>query len=483
MKRLLLQLSAISSLLLFAAGAYAGSRPRYGGTVRVLLHDKVMSMDPLSEEDHPAARDRLAALTFETLTALDAQGRLRPALAASWRADPSRRSWQFRLRLANFHDGTVLTAADVAASLARSNPAWKYSAPDRQTVAIDAPSPVQHMPEILALPRYAIVKRQTDNGGAAVLMGTGPYKLSQWQAGERAQFTANEEYWNGRCFPDFIEFQMGTALREQLLDRQLGPYAAADVSIEQVRALEQTSQNVAVSRPADLFAVVFLQGDLPARAGRKPVDPRVREAVGLALNRAAIGNVLLQRRGTPASGLLPQWLTGYEFMLPGNTDLERARELRSDAAAYVVIAPIMLAYDAADPLSRLVAERIAVDAREAGIIVQPYAEPHVNSRAARSSMNADAVLLRLPLQSVEPSVALAAFVDDVGFFPESVPAILGGTRPEDLLEAERRLLENHRILPVAHLSQAVWLNSNVHNWQQLVTGAWRLDQLWMEGAR
>ena len=45
----------------------------------------------------------------------------------------------------------------------------------------------------------------------------------------------------------------------------------------------------------------------------------------------------------------------------------------------------MLAYDAAGPLARLVAERIAVDAREAGIVVQPYAEPHVYSKAARAS--------------------------------------------------------------------------------------------------
>src|SRR5689334_1892169 len=113
MKRLLLQLSALSSLALIAAGAQAGSRPRYGGTVRILLHDKVLSIDPLSEEDHPGARDRMAALTFETLTAVDSQGRVQPNLAASWRSDQSKRSWQFRLRLANFHDGSVLTSADV----------------------------------------------------------------------------------------------------------------------------------------------------------------------------------------------------------------------------------------------------------------------------------------------------------------------------------------------------------------------------------
>jgi peptide/nickel transport system substrate-binding protein len=483
MKRLLLQLFAISSVMLLAAGAQAESRPRYGGTVRVLLHDRVMSIDPLAEEDHPAARDRLAALSFETLTGLDGEGHVFPKLAASWHSDSSRRSWQFRLRLANFQDGSVLTAADVVASLEKSNPAWKYAAPDRQTVKVDAPYPVQHLPELLALPKYAIVKRVAESSGTAALLGTGPYKLNLWQAGERAQFIANDDYWSGRAFPDTVEFQMGLSLREQLLDRQLGPYAAADITIDQLRVLEQTSQNVALSRPADLLVLVFLQGDSPSRSGRKPVDPRVREALGLAVNRAAISNVLLQKHGTGASGLLPQWLTGYEFLFPGGTDLQRARELRADAAAYVVITPVMLAYDAADPLAKLVAERIAVDAREAGITVQPYAESHVNGQAARSSMNADAVLLRLPLQSLEPSIALAAFVDDLGSAAQSMPAILGAARPEELLEAERKLLADHRILPVAHLPQAIWLNNNAHNWRQLVNGDWQLDQLWVEGAR
>jgi len=475
----------------------AESRPRYGGTVKVLLHDRVASIDPLGEEDRPAARDRIAALVFETLTSIDAQGHVRPGLASSWRSDPSRKSWQFRLRLANFHDGSVVTAADVAASLARSNPAWKYSAPDRQTVTIDAPSPVQHMPEMLAVTRYSIIKRQGD-GNSAVLTGTGPYKLTQWQPGERAQLAVNEDYWAGRAFPDAIEVQMGASLREQLLDRQLGPYSAAEVSVDQLRALEQSNQNLAVSRLADLLALVFLQpgpptradfarvgveGDSPSRTGRKPVDARVREALGLALNRSAITSVLLQRRSAPASGLLPQWLTGYEFLFPGNLDIAHARELRSDAAAYVVITPIMLAYDATDPLSKLVAERIALDAREAGIVVQPYAESHINSRSARASMNADAVLLRIPLQSLDPSVALAALSDDLGVSPESVPAVLAATRPEDLLDAERKLLADHRMIPVAHLPQAIWLHGNVHNWQEQMTGAWQLDQLWVEGAR
>jgi ABC-type transport system substrate-binding protein len=483
MKRLLLQLFAISSFLLLAAGAYGGSRPRYGGTVRILLHDRVLSIDPLGDEDRPAARDRMATLAFENLTEVDAQGRLRPNLAVSWHVDQAKRAWQFRLRLANFHDGTVLTAADVAASLGKSNPAWKYSAPDRQTVAIETPSPVQQMPELLALPRYAIVKRQADGNNAAILIGTGSYRLMQWQAGEHAQFTANEDYWGGRPFADSIEFQMGASLRDQLMDRQLGSYVATELSVDQIRNVEQNNQTVMLSRPADLLAIAFLQPDSGTRPGRKPVDARVRQALGLAINRAAISNVIFQRRAMPASGLLAQWLTGYEFMLGGPMNIDRAKELRADAAAFVVISPITLAYDFADPLARLAAERIAVDAREAGIVVQPYAESHIYSKASRASINADAVLLRVPLQSLDPAVALLARGDDLGLSQENNPAILGATRPEDLLEIERKLLESNRVLPIAHVPEVLWLNSNAHNWQQLLNGEWNLDQLWVEGAR
>jgi len=267
------------------------------------------------------------------------------------------------------------------------------------------------------------------------------------------------------------------------MDRQLGAFAATELSVDQIRTVEQSNQTVAVSRPSDLLAIVFLQPDTGGRAGKKPVDLRVREALSLAMNRAAISNVLLQRRGIPASGLLPQWLTGYEFMFGGATNLDRARELRADAAAFVVISPISLAYDFSDPLAKLVTERIAVDAREAGIVVQPYAESHINSKAARSSINADAVLMRIPLETLDPAVALAARADDLGLFPENTPAILGATRTEDLAEIERKMLGGFRIVPVAHISQALWLNNNAHNWQQQANGAWQLDQLWVEGAR
>ena len=479
MKRSILRLVAASSLVIAMVAGHASSRPRYGGTVRVLLRDRVNTLDPQGDEEHTAARDRISALIFETLTQMDALGQPQPRLATSWKADQSKRSWQFNLRLAEFHDGSTVTAQDVVASWVKISTGWKISALDKQTVIIETPAPVYHLPEMLALPKFAVVKRNPDN----TIVGTGPYKISDWRPGERVTLAANEDYWGGRSFPDTVEIQLASTMREQLLERQLGPYAAAELGVDQVRPLEQNNQNISYSRPSDLLVVLFLQPDSPnTRPGRKPVDPRIREALSQSINRATISNFILQKKAAPANGLLPQWLTGYEFLFPGGMNMERAKELRAETASLVIVPPISLAYDFADPVSKLIAERIAVDAREAGITVQPYGESHVTGLPVRGAGNADAVLLRIPLPSLEPSVALASTLDELALNePQSSP--LNASRAEDLFEIERKALQNFRVVPVAHLSQAVWLNNSAHNWQQQPNGAWSLDQLWMEGPR
>ena len=464
-------LLAIVSLAAVVAPVRAETRPRYGGTLMLELHDVLTLTDP---GDWPAP---LVGLVYDRLVHLDDRGRPQPGLASAWTHDSENKRWQFTIRAgAKFQDGSAITAAGVRANL-KSWSNVEISGEDSILIQTDKPAP--DVPVELAGVRNAILHR----GGDGVTIGSGPFRITEWQAGRHAVFTANEDYWGGRPFADSIEFQMGSTLRDQLMDRQLGSYAATELSVDQIRNVEQNNQTVTLSRPADLLALVFLQPESGGRPGKKPVDARVRQALGLTMNRAAISNVIFQRKGLPASGLLPQWLTGYEFMFSGATDMNRAKELRADAAAFVVIGPIALAYDFADPLARLAAERIAVDAREAGIVVQPYAESHLYSKPARASMNADAVLLRVPLQSLDPSIALAARMDDLGLPLESAPAILGATRPEDLLEIERKLLESNRVLPVAHIPQVLWLNNAAHNWKQDLNGAWNLDQLWMEGAR
>lgn len=462
--------------LLLGSVAFATTRPHYGSVARIVIQHKITSLDPSIDSDYPADRDRLSQLLFESLTEIGAQGSLRPKLASSWRPEAGQRVWQFQLRLASFHDGTIVTSTTVVASLKSVAPDWKFTVNNRQTFTIETPVPAPHLPELLSLSKFAIVKRPADN----TLVGSGPYKLSQWQAGQHAVLNANDDYWGGRPFPDAIDVQIGASLREHLLERSLGNDHAAPLAIDQAHALEQTNQNVALSRPSDLMVLVFLEPDHASGSRRRSVDAHIREAISDALDRAAISNVLLQRKATFAAALLPQWLSGYEFMFAGKANLEQARKLRTEAGAAF---PITLAYDFADPVSKLVAERIAVDVREAGIIVQPYGDPHVTTKAGRKTLNADAVLLSVPLPALDPSAALAGFADSLDLSQNLFGSVLSAGRPDELLNAERKILEGFRIIPIAHLSEALWLNSTAHNWQQLPDGEWKLDQLWVEGGR
>lgn len=479
MKPLCSRLLVISLLLFALDGVHGSSRPRYGGTARIVLQHKVGSLDPRADEDYPEERDRVAALSFETLTRVDSQGHPRARLATFWQSDSAHRYWQFRLRLAKFHDGTPLTAADVIASLSQAEPAWRCATVDRQNVTIETQSPVHHLPELLALEKFAIVKRQPDG----TLVGTGPYRLNEWQPGEHATFSAYDDYWGGRPYPDAIELQMGNSLRDQLLQRQLGPLSAAEINLDGLRVLDPLAQNIAMSRPSDLLVIMFLRTGSGSSTGtnRKPVDPRLREALAASLNRAAV-SALLQRRADPAFGLLPQWLTGYEFLMNAPQDTDRARRLAASAGLGAAT-PISLAYDFSDPIAKLIAERIQVDAGQAGIAVKPYGESHINNKAAQASMSADAVLFRLSLPSLEPEIALAVLAANLNLDPQTATAALAAARPEDLSALERKALEGFRVIPVARLPQAVWLNGSTHNWQQFPNGAWDLDQLWVEGAR
>src|SRR5262245_62870721 len=90
----------------------------------------------------------------------------------------------------------------------------------------------------------------------------------------------------------------------------------------------------------------------------------MRRLVAGAVDRAAIGNVVLQGRAEPATELLPPWISGYAppFAAPAIARATRATAARLPADQRT----LTLRIDPADAIARPVADRIAVDIREAG---------------------------------------------------------------------------------------------------------------------
>jgi len=279
----------------------------------------------------------------------------------------------------------------------------------------------------------------------------GAFTITRWEAGHRALFDANENAPGGRPFLDSVEVTMGRPLRDQFIDLELGRTDLVELGPTEARRLT-APRKLWSSSPVRVLALVF--------AGRVD-DAHVREALALAVDRAAIHGVLLQRQGEISAALLPQWLSGFAFLFPTTPDPARARTLAPGAK------PLTLGFD--DPTLRPIAERIALDARNAALTVT----------VAPQSAPADVRLVELGIASQDPSRALAAMAATLGL-PEPARA----DSLEALYGAEHALLEGFRVIPLIHLPDVYGVAPRVRGTPGITPlGEWHFENLWLEAPR
>jgi len=451
MRRIASLLLAASSLVV-PAHSPAATRPRYGGTLRVAMRGAPTSLDPLGapSSDWFGSRN-LSRLLFDTLVLLDNNGKPQPALATSWQSEPSNQRWQFSIRRGiAFQDGSALTSDTVAASLRAANPSWKVFSV-RDAVVIERDSAAPNLPAELALPRNSIARR--DRGK---ISGTGPFTVAQWNPGKQLFLTAREDYWGGRAFADSVEIEMGKSLRDQAISLDLGRTQVIEVAPEQLHRAGNESTRIEHSEPVELMALAF------AHDRQSADDGRIREALALSIDRASLNHVVLQSGGEPSAALLPNWMTGYAFVFPATVDLARARQ---NIAGLRQTAAWTLGYDANDPGARVVAERIAINARDAGLSLQP------------TSGNADLRLVRVPLTSPDAYVTLAELTKSLGLPQPKLAA--NSNSEDDLYAAEIALLRSQRVIPLLHLRTASALQGTVKDWREARDGSWSLPDVWL----
>jgi len=441
---------AVSSLL-FGMLATAETRPQYGGTLRVTTRIAPASLDPAdNSQPDSVARRNLNRLMFDTLVIMDSRGRLQPSLATSWQAEPGNQRWQFWLRRGvRFHDGSPLTPEAVAASLRVANPGWNVSTAV-DSVVIEREGAAPDLPAELARARNGMAKRSL---GAVI--GTGPFRITDWQPGQKLSLSAEEGYWGGRSFLDAIEMEMGKSARDQLIAMELGKTDVVELATEQAQRTTGDGKRVVTSAPVELMALVF------SRDKQSSEEGKLRDALALSIDRASIRGVVLQGIGEPSGAILPNWVTGYAFAFPTGRNLERARQERGG----IQHAPSWtLGYDAGDTLARVIAERIALNARDAGIPLQTTTSP-----------NPDLRLARLVLASANPRIALTAVAATLGV---AVPK-LNSNSVEDVYQSENTILQMQRVVPLFQLPAGYALNPTVQDWSQDRDGAWHLEDVWL----
>jgi ABC-type transport system substrate-binding protein len=481
------KLTSFVLLVCFALEPHAAAtkHPRYGGTLRVELREAAISLDPRAWKPgmlESAANEKIASLVFDRLVTLDNYGHFQPQLASEWSHDASARRWQIRLRDGvKFSDDTPLTAAEVAAALQPLLPnGIQLSTPAGNTLVVQSASPLPDLLELLASGRYFVYRAQPDG----TLVGTGPFFVAEASPatadGKNARYLlkASENCWAGRPFVNAVELTLGFPALRRLLDLQLGKADLIEIAPELVRRAGQENLRVWASAPVITFG---LRIDASPSAAS---NPRLREALFYSLDRTTMANVLLQRQAEPAAALLPQWLSGYAFLFNVDTSLERAKELRAALPANLAAAaePLRLRVDAPGELPKLLAERVAVNARQAGMSVQVISRPVQHEAGAAMPPAESAASLHLfawHVTSLSPRAELDALSRALGA-AESAGADAASAEPEQIYARERKILEDRRVLPLVALPEYAGLSANVRNWLPARWGEWHLAEVWLD---
>jgi len=430
---------AISFLIAgLALPGLARTRPHYGGTLHVEIEG-----DAWQRPDGLARR-----LVYDGLTSIGINGTLQPALATAWESDNNDHRWQFRLRPGvHFHDGSAVTSLNVVASLmaaCNGQCPWTAVRAVGTSVVFTDDSPMPNLPALLAGDQYLItLTTAVDGKTAAGAIGTGPFQLTSFNNGVLS-LAANESCWQGRPFADAIEIRVHRTIREQWLDLSVGRADVVEVPAEQVRQAQQQRLTVVVSRPATLLALqVANTGTL--------ANPKLREAIALAIDRGALFNVIFQKQGEPTASLLPQSLTGYSFLFPTERDLNKAHELRGGQTPQQLTLGVE-----GNGTMKLAVQRIALNLHEAGFNVQI---------ANAGAQNANLVLRKFSIDGGGAASALESMLRSMG-----VDTPVQEKTPSALFGAEREFLSRKTIVPLLDLPRAYAVGGRVRDLELLADG-------------
>jgi ABC-type transport system substrate-binding protein len=497
-------LALISGLLLLALEARSATSPRRGGTLRMELHASSVSLDPrewMAGTMEAATDEKLVALIFDRLVVLDNYGRFQPQLATEWTHDVAFKRWQFSLRAGVlFSDGSVLTAADVAAALQPLLPNGQQIAASGSSLVIQSAVAMTDLLEELASGHFFVYRVQADG----TLLGTGPFFVSESRENSKGadksdsapseasntpparsegkpshlRFRANEETWSGRPFLDAIDVTLGVPPLRQLFDLQLGKADLVEISPDLMRRAMQDNLRVWSSAPVILYGLHFDEAQ-PAAA-----DVRLREAVSLSLDRQTMASVLLQKQAEPAAALLPQWLSGYAFLFTMETNIARAREIRAALPANAAGGrePLRLRVDAPGDLPKLLGERVAINARQAAIPVQVVSRTalhNANTTASSTDATAGFHLFAWHYSTLSSRLELESFASAL-HLGDSNENTVTSTDPEQLYAREKKLLEERRVLPLVALPEYVGVGQNVRDWMPARWGEWHLADVWLD---
>jgi oligopeptide transport system substrate-binding protein len=450
------------------------------------------------------------------LTDRDAAGRPIPALAKSWETSPDGLTWTFHLRDAKWSDGEPVTAGDFVYGMRRmADPktasasafllfaiiknaeavsggklpltALGIEAPDPHTLVMHLAHPWPNLTEYTTgrtfwpAPQHVVERWGDAWTQPQHYVSDGPYSLVSWRLGDAVILRRNPLYWDAdkTCFTEIDFSPTSDAITNERSERAGDLDVSTTVQSNRVAFL-RASAIASFLRIAPEYGTTYLSFNL-----RDPslTDPRVRQALSMAIDRDFITHKLLRGGQRPAYSFVPDGMPGYTpvrtYWADWSLDQRQAEARRLLAAAgYRLGHPLHLVIkhrNSADPT--LFLPSVQADWKSVG--VQAELRQEDVQVAYQDYENHDFQVGDAGWVSNDPYYYLDLDRSDTGAnnfggyanpaFDRELDAALGSadmpTRASHLRAAEAMLLTDAPVAPLYFISSRNLVNPQVTAWE------------------
>lgn len=348
-----LLLTYFTGLMTSAPLCLASDTDKLDNQLVICVHELIHTLDPAAYR----SRDIQIVIKnmFDSLTTRDADMKVVPQLAESWKVLDDT-SWKFKLRKGvKFHNNDEISAEDVKFSLERIfkegglggvtsprkallGPVSKVSIMDRYTVVIKTEKPWPVLPLMLSLHEIVPKKYMTRVGSEAFQshpVGTGPFKFVRLDKNQRIIMERFENYYGGSpAIPPVqnaplkslvFQFSPSNSEKIQMLKKKEF-HILSRINPAAIPILKANPSIKVLSSPAtrSYFAEI--------NCSKPPFDnPRIRRALNYAIDIDKVVTHIFQGNGIILPTVLLPNAVGYNTALkPYGYDPELSKQLLAD---------------------------------------------------------------------------------------------------------------------------------------------------------
>jgi peptide/nickel transport system substrate-binding protein len=205
---------------------------------------------------------------------------------------------------------------------------------DAQTVEIQLCSVDVAFPSKIAFSAFGIVPQEyldANSGGGALVdapIGTGPYMLKQWDKGNQLVLERYPDYWGDPAMTDTLVFKWSSEAAQRFLELQAGTVDGIDnPGRDDFATILDSPDLLLMERAGTNIFYLGLNRD------KEPFgDEKVRQAIGLALDRQRIVDNFYPPGSKVADQFLPEPIFGYTPEPKWwDQDVEAAKALLAEA--------------------------------------------------------------------------------------------------------------------------------------------------------